>query len=108
MRLKRHQKVNVAGGSLEVCGAASTVLNEINSGLEDHCQTAPFSQREGAVCQEDHVVGSVRRHPVHRSVDDGAGAVRAHEDTRVRVCWYLHRFRNTTKKGEKLSRYDKA
>ena len=47
----------------------------------------------------------MRRHLAHRSAGDGAGAVRAH-DTRARVCWYLHRFRNTTKKGEKLSRYD--
>ena len=41
--------------------------------------------QEVAVCQKDHVVGSVRRHLVHRSVDDGAGAVRAHEGTRARV-----------------------
>ena len=53
--------------------------------------------------QEDHVVGSVRQHLVHRSVDNDAGAVRAHEDTRARVCRYPHRFGNTTKKfGEKL------
>ena len=83
MSLERHLKVVVAGGSLEVCGAASTILSEvcdavadINTRLEDHSQRAPFSHREGAVCQEDHAVGSVRRHLVHGSVDDGAGAVR--------------------------------
>ena len=50
MSLKRHLKVNVAGGSLEACGAASTVISiicdavaDIKARLEDHNQTAPFS-----------------------------------------------------------------
>ena len=77
MSLERRLKVVVvvvAGGSLEVCGAVCTVLSEICDAVADintrldHNRTAPFSRREGAVCQEDHVAGSVRQHLVHRSV----------------------------------------
>ena len=54
MSLERQLKVVVAGGSLEVCGVASTVFSEIcdavadiNTRLEDHNWTAPsLSERE--------------------------------------------------------------
>ena len=82
MSSKGHLKVFVAGGSLEGCAAATTVVIEkcnavayIIAQFEGHSQTAPFFLREGAASQEDCVGGRTRQHLVRRSIDDGADTV---------------------------------
>ena len=67
MSLERHLKVVVAGGSLEVCGAASTALSEI-------CDAVPTSIPGSKITTGPHPSLSEREPFARRSALSGACA----------------------------------